>query len=112
MAEKMLTTAISDYGAAVKQRLSSPAIAGAPEDQLRGPLETLVQAAGEACAFRAVNLIGETSLADIRSRPDFAVTVNKALTGFIEGESAGKRRRPAPLHGRTRQKAVQQSATW
>jgi hypothetical protein len=38
---KTFAGAISDYGAQAKAKLSSAAIDGAPEDQLRNPLETL-----------------------------------------------------------------------
>jgi hypothetical protein len=83
---------LSAFGASAKAKLSNPAIGGAPEDQLRGPLETLVRAVAELCGFPAgsVQLIGETSLADIKTRPDFAVTVRNALVGFIEVKQPGK----------------------
>ncbi|MER9974563.1 type ISP restriction/modification enzyme [Mesorhizobium sp. M0085] len=41
-------------------------------------------------AAGSVHLVGETSLADIKTRPDFAVTVNNALVGFIEVKQPGK----------------------
>jgi hypothetical protein len=49
------------------------------------PLEALVKDLAEIGGLPAgvVHLIGETSLADIKTRPDFAVTVHKALVGFI-----------------------------
>jgi hypothetical protein len=34
--------------------------------------------------------IGETSLADLKTRPDYAVTVHDALAGFIEVKAPGK----------------------
>ncbi len=72
------------------------AIAGAPEDQLRGPLEVLILAlagiAGHAAG--AVGLVGETSLAEDRTRPDYAVTVGNALVGFIEVKAPGKGANP------------------
>lgn len=87
-----LQTAISNFGAALKPKLAGTAIAGAPEDQLRGPLETLVAELALLCGFNpsAIHTIGETSLADIKTRPDFAVTANKALVGFIEVKAPGK----------------------
>lgn len=36
------------------------------------------------------HLVGETSLSDIKTRPDFAVTVHGALAGFIEVKAPGK----------------------
>lgn len=43
MAAKTLADAVSAYGAGVKAKLANAAISGAPEDQLRGPLEALVK---------------------------------------------------------------------
>jgi hypothetical protein len=34
--------------------------------------------------------IGEASLADLKTRPDYAVTVHGALAGFIEVKAPGK----------------------
>ncbi|TIO48903.1 MAG: DNA methyltransferase [Mesorhizobium sp.] len=83
---------MSTYGASLRPKLSNPAIGGQPEDQLRGPLEVLVKSLAAAGDFPAgaVHLVGETSLADIKTRPDFAVTANKALVGFIEVKAPGK----------------------
>lgn len=47
----------------------------------------------------AVSLIGETSLSDIMTRPDYAVTFGKALTGFIEVKAPGKGADPRRFHG-------------
>ncbi len=90
--DDVVAAAVSAFGADAKSKLTSPAISGAPEDQLRGPLETLIQDLAEAGGFpaNAVHLVGETSLADLKTRPDFAVTVNKALVGFIEVKAPGK----------------------
>jgi len=41
-------------------------------------------------AFLPVHLIGETTLASLKTRPDFAVTVGNALVGFIEVKAPGK----------------------
>jgi hypothetical protein len=67
-------------------------VSGAPEDQLRGPLEELVRELSEIGGLPAgaVHLVGETSLADLKTRPDFAATVNKALIGFVEVKAPGK----------------------
>ncbi len=92
MAGKTLADAVSRYGASTKSKLADVAISGAPEDQLRGPLEALVHdlAALEGLPSGSVHLIGETTLSDIKTRPDFAVTVSKALVGFIEVKAPGK----------------------
>ncbi|UCI08879.1 type ISP restriction/modification enzyme [Mesorhizobium sp. B1-1-8] len=92
MAENTLAEAVSAYGASLKPKLSNPAIGGAPEDQLRGPLESLMRELARLAGFPdgSVQLIGETSLADIKTRPDFAATVHNALVGFIEVKQPGK----------------------
>jgi hypothetical protein len=89
---KSVEAAISTFGAAAKAKLASPAITGAPEDQLRGPLESLMRDLAEAAGLPtgSVQLIGETKMADLKTRPDFAVTVHKALIGFIEVKAPGK----------------------
>jgi hypothetical protein len=43
-----------------------------------------------ACRVGAVHLVGETSMADLKTRPDYAVTVGNALVGFIEVKAPGK----------------------
>ncbi len=84
--------AVSKFGASVKDKLKSPAISGNPEDQLRAPLEQLVQdmAAVIGLPAGAIVTVGETSLADLQTRPDYAVTRQKALIGFIEVKAPGK----------------------
>lgn len=92
MVDKTVEKAVSNFGANVKSKLASVAITGAPEDQLRGPLETLVQELAEIAGLPVgcVHLIGETTLAEMKTRPDFAVTVTNALVGFIEVKAPGK----------------------
>lgn len=92
MATKTLADAVSAYGVSAKGKLSNIAISGAPEDQLRTPLETLIRdlAAIEGMPANGVDLVGETTLSELKTRPDFAVTVGKALVGFIEVKAPGK----------------------
>jgi hypothetical protein len=81
---------VSAYGATVKPKLANVAIGDAPEDQLRGPLEVLWRDFAEILPIGSVHLVGETTLADLKTRPDFAVTVGNALVGFIEVKAPGK----------------------
>lgn len=69
---------------------------GAPEDQLRGPLEILIAELALVAGFPAgaVGLVGETSIAEDRTRPDYAVTMRNALVGFIEVKAPGKGANP------------------
>lgn len=84
--------AVSSYGAETKAKLSNPAVTGAPEDQLRSPLEALFKALAEIAGRppAALNLVGETTLAALSTRPDFAVTLHNALIGHIEVKAPGK----------------------
>ncbi|MBX9926084.1 MAG: N-6 DNA methylase [Hyphomicrobiaceae bacterium] len=83
---------MSEFGAAAKGKLANAAVTGAPEDQLRAPLETLVLRIAERAGHQknAVKLVGETTLAHLSSRPDYAVSVRNALCGFIEVKAPGK----------------------
>lgn len=87
-----LLKAISTYGREAKSKLSNPIASGAPEDQLRTPLESLVTNLAELAGVnsKTVVMVGETSLADLKTRPDYAVTLGNTLTGFIEIKAPGK----------------------
>lgn len=89
---KTFDGAISAFGAAAKSQFNSPSIKGQPEEQLRQPVTVLLRDLAEIDGLppNAVQLIGETHVAELKSRPDFAVTVNKALVGFIEIKAPGK----------------------
>jgi len=87
-----LAEIVSEFGAAAKGKLANAAVTGAPEDQLRAPLETLVLRVADLAGYQknAVKLVGETTLAHLSSRPDYAVSVRNALCGFIEVKASGK----------------------
>lgn len=87
-----LSQIISEFGASAKGKLANVAVTGAPEDQLRAPLETLVLQLAELIGHQQsiVKLVGETTLAHLASRPDYAVSVRNALCGFIEVKAPGK----------------------
>lgn len=87
-----LDDAVSKFGANAKSKLSNPAVTGQPEDQLRAPLETLI---ADLCtiigpAADGTVAVGETSLADLMTRPDYSVTRKGALIGHIEVKAPGK----------------------
>jgi hypothetical protein len=83
---------ISRFGAQAKAKLANPGATGAPEDQLRAPLEELIRNLATASGMTDgwVALVGESTLAERGARPDYAVTVRKALVGFIEVKAPGK----------------------
>lgn len=87
-----LRSAVSAFGADAKAKLSNPGASGQPEDQLRAPLERLLKDLAELGGMprSAVAAVGETSLADLKTRPDYAVTVRGALVGFLEVKAPGK----------------------
>ncbi len=87
-----LPSAISAFGTKARSKLSNPAASGEPEDQLRAPFETLLSDLAELCGLprAAVTAVGESSLASLKTRPDYAVTVKNALVGFIELKAPGK----------------------
>ncbi len=97
-----LEDAVSRFGATAKSKLSNPAVTGQPEDQLRAPLETLI---ADLCALigsaaDGTVAVGETSLADIMSRPDYSVTRKNALIGHIEVKAPGKGADPRKFTGK------------
>ena len=87
-----LQQVVSAFGREAKSKLSNPVASGAPEDQLRAPLEALVADLAELAGLHpgTVVMVGETSLANIKTRPDCAVTRGNALNGFIEIKAPGK----------------------
>ena len=88
----MFERLISEFGAQARAKLANPSVTGAPEDQLRAPLETLITALGELAGLQRewITLVGESSLENLGTRPDYAVTVRGALVGFIEVKAPGK----------------------
>jgi hypothetical protein len=81
-----LESAIAAYGRAAKAKLSAAAVRGEPEDQLRSPVERLLADLSELCGLDRSELVvvGESSLAEIKTRPDFAVSYRNVLAGFVE----------------------------
>lgn len=92
MPSEHLQSAVARFGAEAKRKLSSPAAAGEPEDQLRAPLESLLADLAALAGFAdgTVVAVGESSLAALKTRPDYAVVVQNALVGFIEVKAPGK----------------------
>lgn len=91
-AQLTIESAVARFGAKAKEKLANPAVTGQPEDQLRAPLEHLLAELAELCKIpqSAVAAVGESSLSELKTRPDYSVTVNNALVGFIEVKAPGK----------------------
>lgn len=90
MPNQTFAQVIAEFGTSAKAKLANPAISGAPEDQLRSPFEALIKALAGLSKIAGVSLVGETPLPDIKTRPDFAVSLNKALIGYVELKAPGK----------------------
>ena len=91
-AQTSVDSAVAKFGAAAKAKLANPGATGQPEDQLRAPLEALLADVAGLCKFPAgaVTAVGESAVAHLKTRPDYSVTVHKALVGFIEVKAPGK----------------------
>ena len=87
-----LEAAIADFGAKAKSKLSNLAAKGQSEDQIRAPFENLLGQIAELCQFPkgSVAAIGESSVSDLKTRPDYAISAHDALVGFIELKAPGK----------------------
>jgi hypothetical protein len=87
-----LDSAVARFGATAKDKLANPGAVGQPEDQLRAPFEHLLADIAELSHFPAgtVTAVGESSQTELKTRPDYAVTVHRALVGFVELKSPGK----------------------
>ena len=83
-----------------KSKLSNRSASGAPEDQLRAPLEALVASLAELAGLPrgSIVAVGETSLAELKTRPDYAITRGNALIGFIEVKAPEKGADPRRFH--------------
>jgi hypothetical protein len=79
--------AVARFGETVKSKLQGGV--GGPEDQLRAPLEQLFHEVASALGVDLV-LIGEASLAALGVRPDYAVNVSGARTGYVEVKAPGR----------------------
>lgn len=91
-----VNTAVSAFGATSGPKLSSGV--GEPEDQIRGPFETLLASVGQSMG-RIVIPVGEASLSDLKIRPDYAVLVGGAVCGHVEIKAPGKGANPSSYKG-------------
>jgi len=90
--KQTIETAISEFGKAAKAKLANPVATGQPEDQIRAPFEQLLLdiATLSGLPTGSVVAVGESSVSDLKTRPDYAVTVQKSLVGFVELKAPGK----------------------
>ena len=107
-----LRSAVATFGAAATAKLTNPAAAGEPEDQLRAPLEGLVADLAELCGLprSAVAAVGESAVAEFKTRPDYAITLRGTLVGLHRDQGPRQGRRPAAVPRSARQGAVGKAA--
>ena len=100
-----LTSAMARFGRAAKRKLGNLAAMGEPEEQLRSPFESLLLDMAEICSLprEAVACVGESALCDLKTRPDYAVTMRDTLVGFVELKAPGKGADPRRYKGHDKQ---------
>jgi hypothetical protein len=87
-----LDQALQEFASAVQEKLAALA-PGEPEDQMRAPTERLLRDAGVALG-KGVVAKGESLLPGRLGKPDYAVLVDGALTGYVEIKAAGRGANP------------------
>ena len=87
-----LDAIVGAYGRSTKSRLANPAATGQPEDQIRTPFSKLIEDLAVIVGFAdgSVVAVGETSLNELKVRPDYSITVRNALVGHVELKAPGK----------------------
>jgi hypothetical protein len=92
---KWLRDAVSAFGADCKAKLGGP---GDAEAAIRSPLEALIKTAATNFGMTAVPH-DEARDAERAVRPDYAIAVNGAITGYIEVKRPGKSVDPTTFTG-------------
>ena len=100
--------ALRDFAAAVTAK-TTQVTAGEPEDQVRGPFETFMEAVARACGWEVI-CTGETPLPDRLGRPDYAVHRNQLLAGYVELKAPGTGATATRFRGRNREQFKRFSA--
>lgn len=90
-----LVDAVTAFGAACEAKLAGP---GEREAAIRGPIEVLLGTAGARLGVPAV-FHDEVRDAERRVRPDYAVSVAGAITGYVEVKAPGKAVDPSAMRG-------------
>ncbi|MDI9434127.1 MAG: N-6 DNA methylase [Planctomycetota bacterium] len=96
-----LKAAVARFGEAAKTKLANLAVTGEAEEQLRSPFEVLLHDMAELCSLPrgAVACVGESAIADLKTRPDYAVTMRDTLVGFVELKAPRKGADPRRYRG-------------
>src|SRR5699024_12006640 len=75
-----LVDAVREFGRSCKQRLDGT---GEPETVISPPMEELLQTVSDAVGVTMVPH-GESALQELQVRPDYAIRVDAAITGYVE----------------------------
>lgn len=90
-----LVDAVSAFGAACKEKLAGP---GDAEAAIRSPLEKLLGRFGERLHLKAV-FHDEVRDEERRVRPDYGVSIDGAISGYVEVKAPGRSIDPAGFKG-------------
>lgn len=90
-----LAQAVADFGGQCARKLAGP---GDREAAIRSPLEKLLHTSGEQMGVRAV-FHDEVRDSDRQVRPDYGVSVDGAITGYVEVKPPGSNLDPARFTG-------------
>ena len=93
----VMLEALESFAATIQSKFSA-VVDGREEDQLRRPVDELLEKAGRLQNL-AVVAKDESTLDDRLGRPDFAVTVNGLLCGYVELKSPGTGMEPHRFKG-------------
>lgn len=97
---KALFAALQEFAATVTRKYSQ-VISGEPEDQLRSPFEVLMQNIG---AFLGIKIVctGEMRLSGRIGKPDYGISSDKVLAGYVELKAPGLGANPNRFTGRNK----------
>ena len=85
--QDVMLEALESFAATIQSKFGA-VVDGREEDQLRRPVDELLEKIGRLQNLDVVAK-DESTLDDKLGRPDFAVTVNRLLCGYIELKSPG-----------------------
>ncbi|MFI6227599.1 type ISP restriction/modification enzyme [Micromonospora echinospora] len=75
-----LSTAVSVFGKECKEALAGP---GEREAAIRPPIERLLHTVCDSLRL-SMTFYPETAMDDLKVRPDYAIRINRAITGYLE----------------------------
>lgn len=90
-----VSEAVAEFGSACKSKLAGP---GDKEAAIRTPLEDLLACFGEHLRVKAV-FHDEVRDPERRVRPDYGVSINGAISGYIEVKAPGRGVDPSGFKG-------------